>query len=310
MSTPPPDDSSVRAGVLQALAAYGMWGLFPLYWSALKRATAGEVLGHRIVGTFVLLVVLLVATRRLRILASLTRRQVLLLAGASLLITANWLTYIWGVQNGHVVEAALGYFINPLVSVALGVWLLREGLRPPQKLAIGVAAVAVAVLTSGAGRIPWIALVLASSFGLYGLLKKRAAVPALPALLVETAFVAPVAAWWLWRLHEAGTDTLFRLDGTHDALMLGAGVATAVPLLFFGAAANRVPLATLGMLQYVAPCIQFLCGVVILREPMSARRWVGFLLVWLALALLSADGLRTARLRREGLRPPRPNQPA
>ncbi len=225
----------------------------------------------------------------------LARRELGLLAAASALVTVNWLTYIWGVQNGHVVETSLGYFINPLVSVALGVGFLGERLRRAQVIAIALAAVAVGVLAVNHGRVPWIALVLAFSFALYGLLKKVAGVDSVPALAVETAFVAPLAIGYLLLLRWQGVDTLFRLGWTHDALLLGAGVATAVPLLCFGAAANRVPLSTLGVLQYLAPSIQFVCGVALLGETMSPVRWAGFALVWVALILFVVDGVQNAR---------------
>lgn len=281
--------------MLYALVAYGLWGVFPLYWAQLKAASAPEVLAHRVAGTFGLLLLWLIVTRRLRLLRGLTGRRLRLLAGASALVTLNWLTYIWGVQNGHVVETSLGYFINPLVSVALGVGVLGERLRRAQVAALILAAVAVGVLALHHGRVPWIALVLAFSFAGYGLLKKQAAVAAVPALAIETAFVAPLAVGWLIWLHLQGADTLFRVSVRHDAFLLGAGLTTAVPLLAFGAAANRVPLSTLGLLQYLAPSIQFLCGVFLLGEAMSPTRWAGFGFVWLALALYAGEGLLRAR---------------
>ncbi len=281
--------------MLQALGAYGLWGFFPLYWALLKSSSAPEVLGHRITGTFALLAVWLLVRGRLGRIRAVTRRQLALLAGASALVTVNWLTYIWAVQNGHVVETSLGYFINPLVSVALGVGLLGERLRRAQVVAMGLASVAVGVLAVDHGRVPWIALVLAFSFALYGLLKKKAGVPSVAALTVETSFVAPLALGYLVMLRAQGQDTLFRLDWQHDALLLGAGLVTAVPLLLFGAAANRVSLSSLGVLQYLAPSIQFVCGIALLGETMSATRWAGFGLVWVALALFVWDGLRGAR---------------
>jgi len=284
--------------VLFALGAYALWGFFPLYWAMLKSSTAAEVLGHRISGTFALLVAWLVLRRTYAAIRGLDARRIRLLAGASALVTVNWLTYIWGVQNGHVVETSLGYFINPLMNVALGVWLLGERMRPAQLVAIGLACIAVAVLTVDFGRVPWIALTLAVSFALYGLLKKKAGVPSIPALTVETAFVAPVAVGYLIWLRLQGADTLFRLDWQHDALLLGAGLATAIPLLLFGEAANRVPLGTLGVLQYLAPTIQFLCGVTLLGETMSRARWLGFTFVWAALAIFAWDGLAQARSAR------------
>lgn len=290
-----PSDDETRAGLVYALGAYLLWGFFPLYWALLKAAPATEVLGHRIVGTFVLLAGWLVLRGRLETLRGLGRRRWLLLAAASSLISVNWLTYIWGVMNGHVVETSLGYFINPLVSVGLGVWFLGERLRGGQRFAIGLATVAVVILTLDYGRVPWIAGILAASFALYGLLKKKAGVAAVPALFIETALIAPLALGWLVHLRLSGADTLLRLGGGHDALLLLAGLVTAVPLLLFGAGANRVPLSTLGVLQYVAPCIQFLCGVTFLGEPMPPTRLAGFALVWASLMVFTWDGLRARR---------------
>lgn len=300
MTEPSPAQSS-RTGVLYALGAYGLWGFFPLYWAMLKQSTATEVLGHRVSGTFVLLLVGMTLTGQVAIIRRLDRRRLLMLGGASTLITINWLTYIWGVQNEHVVETSLGYFINPLVNVALGVTLLGERMRRAQVVAVAMACVAVGVLTLDFGRVPWIALVLAFSFAFYGLLKKKAGVASLPALTVETAFVAPAAMAYLLWLRTQGTDTLFRIDWQHDALLLGAGVATAVPLLLFGGAANRIPLSTLGVLQYLGPSIQFGCGITLLGESMSGIRWMGFSFVWAALVIFAWDGLRQARR----VRPPK-----
>ncbi len=288
-------DHEPRAGVAYALGAYLMWGFFPLYWSMLKAAPATEVLGHRIVGTVVLLGAWLVGRRRLHTLWGLGRRRLLLLAGASALISLNWLVYIWGVTHGHVVETSLGYFIGPLVSVALGYGFLGERLRRGQLLAIGLAGVAVAVLTVGFGRVPWIAGILSTSFSLYGLVKKKAAVAPAPALFLETSLVAPCALGWLLYLRATGGDTFLQLGGLHDGLLLLSGLATAIPLLLFGAGANRVSLSTLGILQYVAPSIQFVCGVVILGEPLPPTRLAGFALVWGALLVFSWDGLRARR---------------
>ena len=294
MAEPSPTQSS-RTGVLYALGAYGLWGFFPLYWALLKQSAATEVLGHRISGTFLLLLAGMTFTGQIAIIRGLDRRRLLLLGGASALITINWLTYIWGVQNEHVVETSLGYFINPLVNVALGVTILGERMRRSQVVAIALACIAVGILTFDYGRVPWIALVLAFSFAFYGLLKKQAGVASLPALTVETAFVAPAAMGYLLWLRTQGADTLFRIDWQYDALLLGAGLATAVPLLLFGGAANRIPLSTLGVLQYVGPTIQFVCGITLLGESMSRTRWLGFSFVWAALVIFAWDGLRQSR---------------
>jgi len=218
----------------------------------------------------------------------------LLLLGAAALVSVNWGTYIWAVNHGFVVEAALGYFINPLVSVALGVVVLGETLRRLQWIAVGVAGFAVAVLTFSYGRPPWIALTLACSFGLYGLVRKQAGVAAVPALTIETAFQAPFALTYLLTLGFTGTLT-FGQSPANSLLLMTAGIATTVPLLLFGAAAIRLPLVVLGLLQYLAPVIQFLIGVTYFGEAMPADRWIGFSLVWLALVVFSIDVIRSTR---------------
>jgi chloramphenicol-sensitive protein RarD len=220
-----------------------------------------------------------------------TRR---LLLTAAALVTANWGTYIWAVNNGYVVESSLGYFINPLVSVALGVLVLGETLRPAQRLAVAVAALAVAVLTASYGRPPWIALILAFSFGLYGLVRKQAAVPSVPALTVETAFQTPFALLYLGFLTATGT-LVFGQQVDDSLMLMTAGIATTVPLLLFGAAAIRLPLVAIGLLQYLAPILQFLLGVTYFGEHMPPARWVGFILVWLALAIFTVDVIRSSR---------------
>jgi len=289
------DQRPPRDGVVYGLIAYVMWGFFPLYWALLRGTPATEVLGHRIVGTFVFLLGLLVVTGGLRATWALTGRQWALLGLAGALVSSNWLVYIWGVQNEHVVETSLGYFINPLVTVALGVVVLGERLRRAQIAALVIAGVAVVGLTFELGRLPYIALTLAVTFALYGLVKKRVGAPPLVSVWVETAFVVVPAAGWLAHLRADGLDTFLRTTATHDLLLLGAGVVTALPLLAFAAAANRVPLIVLGLLQYLAPVLQFLCGVVVLGEAMSGARWAGFSLVWLALIVFTVDAWRATR---------------
>lgn len=223
----------------------------------------------------------------------LPRTRWLLLAAAAL-VSVNWGTYIWAVNNGYVVESSLGYFINPLVSVALGVLVLGETLRRTQRLAVGIAAVAVAVLTVSYGRPPWIALILAFSFGFYGLVRKQAGVAAVPALTVETAFQAPLALVYLAVLGATG-GLVFGDSPGNSAMLMTAGIATTVPLLLFGAAAIRLPLVVLGVLQYLAPVIQFLLGVTYFGEQMPPERWAGFALVWLALVVFTVDVVRHSR---------------
>jgi chloramphenicol-sensitive protein RarD len=279
------------------IAAYVMWGVFPLYFPLLAPSTPVEILAHRILWSLVVVAGLLLVRRRLGTLTGLTRRQYVLLAVAAVALSGNWLTYVYGVTTGQVVETSLGYFVNPLVTVALGVVVLGERLRRVQWLALGLATVAVVVLTIDYGRLPWIALTLAFSFGLYGLLKKQADVGAVASLGVETLVLAgPAAAYLAW-LAGQGQGT-FAAEGVGHALLLAAlGVVTALPLLCFGAAATRVPLSTLGLLQYIAPTLQFAIGVTVLGEPMPAARLAGFALVWTALIIFTAESLHTARRR-------------
>jgi chloramphenicol-sensitive protein RarD len=299
-----PPVSPLRSGIAASVAAFLIWGLFPLYFPLLEPAAPVEILAHRIVWSLLFLVALLAATSGFRWVARLGRRRAALLALAATLITVNWGTFIYAVNSGHVVETSLGYFINPLVTVALAVTVLHERLRRPQKLAVAIAAVAVAVLTVDYGRPPWIALTLAFSFGAYGLIKKRVGVDGTQSLTVETAFlVLPAAAYLLW-LGADGGGTFTVQGAGHSALLISAGVITAVPLMLFGAAAIRVPLATIGLLQYIAPVMQFLIGVLVYHESMPPSRLAGFVLVWLALAVFTVDAARAVRER--GDTPPRP----
>ncbi len=275
-----------------------MWGLFPLYWPLLKPAGAVEILAHRIVWSVVLLVAILAFTHGFRWARELDRKRVLLLGLAAALITVNWGMFIYGVNSDHVVETSLGYFINPLVTVALAVSVVGERLRRAQWAAVAIAGVAVAVLTVAYGRPPWIALTLAFSFGFYGLVKKQVNLEGTQSLAVETAFLTvPALAVVLW-LFASGEGTFGHEGAGHALLMIGGGVATAIPLMLFGAAAIRVPLTTIGLLQYLAPIMQFLIGVLIYGEHMPLSRWLGFSLVWLAVAVFTADTVRARhRLR-------------
>jgi chloramphenicol-sensitive protein RarD len=277
---------------LAGLAAYLLWGLFPLYWPLLKPAGAVEILAHRILWSMVLLVAILYFTHGFRWARALDRQRMLLLGLAAALITVNWGMFIYGVNSDHVVETSLGYFINPLVTVALAVTVMGERLRVAQWAAVGIAIVAVLVLTVAYGRPPWIALTLAFSFGFYGLVKKQVNLEGAQSLAVETAFLtAPALALVVWFV--VGGDGAFPREGIdHALLMIGGGVATAVPLMLFGAAAIRVPLTTIGLLQYLAPIMQFLIGVLVYGEHMPLARWLGFALVWLAVSVFTADTLR------------------
>jgi chloramphenicol-sensitive protein RarD len=283
-------------GLLYGLLAYGIWGLFPLYWPLLEPADAVEIVAHRSVWSLVFLAIVVTLVRawpQVRRTFATPRTRWLLLAAAAL-VSINWTGYIWAVNSGHVVEASLGYFINPLVSVLIGVVALGERLRRAQWVAVILGGVAVAVLTFAYGRPPWIALLLASSFALYGLAKKLADVPAVPSLTVETIFMAPVAlaVLGIWHLQGWGH---FGSDPLQTALFVGAGVVTALPLLAFGAAAIRIPLSSLGLLQYLTPILQFLLGVLVFDEVLSPVGWFGFVLIWWALLVFSTDALRSAR---------------
>jgi chloramphenicol-sensitive protein RarD len=286
-----------RSGVASGLAAYGMWGLFPLYFPLLEPAGGLEIVAHRVLWSLVFIAGLLTVVRRWSLVRAVVadRRTMLVLLGAALLIAVNWLVFVYAVNSGHVVETSLGYFINPLVSVLLGVVVFSERLRPLQWTAVGIAAVAVAVLTVDYGRPPWIALALAVSFGLYGLMKKVVRVEAAPGLFVETALVVVPAGVVLAVLHAQGEATAGSAGVGHLLLLVSSGIATAIPLLLFAAATRRIPLSTVGLLQYVTPLMQLAIGVFVYHEPMPAARLAGFVIVWVALAVFTADSLRQAR---------------
>jgi chloramphenicol-sensitive protein RarD len=283
--------------VLFGLAAYSIWGLFPLYFPLLRPSGGLEIVAHRVLWSLLFIALLLTVLRRWsHVRALLTdRRRLLVLAGAAVLIAVNWLVFVYGVNSGHVVETSLGYFINPLMSVLLGVVVFGERLRSLQWVAVGIAAVAVAVLTVDYGRPPWIALSLALTFALYGLMKKIVRVEAAPGLFVETLLVAVPAMVVLALLHADGTARFADAGAGHAALLVGSGIATAIPLLLFAAAARRIPLSTIGLLQYLTPLMQLAIGVFVYDEPMPPARLAGFAIVWVALAVFTADMLRHAR---------------
>ncbi|MFD7067558.1 EamA family transporter RarD [Streptomyces sp. NPDC059913] len=289
-----------RAGLLSGFSAYAMWGLVPLFWPLLKPAGSIEILAHRMTWSLGFVLLALLALRRWSWIGELVRQpgKLGLLAVAAVTITVNWGLYIWSVNNGHVVEASLGYFINPLVTIAMGVLFLGERLRPVQWVAVGTGFAAVLVLAIGYGRPPWISLTLAFSFATYGLMKKKVNMGGLESLTAETAVMfLPALGYLLWL--GARGESSFASEGLgHAALLASAGLVTAVPLILFGAAAIRVPLSTLGLLQYLAPVFQFILGVVYFHEAMPPARWAGFGLVWLALTVLTWDAFRTARRNR------------
>ncbi|MER5890916.1 EamA family transporter RarD [Streptomyces sp. NPDC001941] len=293
-----------RAGLLYGVAAYGMWGLVPLFWPLLKPAGAIEILAHRMVWSLAVVGVALLALRRWAWVGQLLRqpRKLGLLTVAAAVITVNWGLYIWSVNTGHVVEASLGYFINPLVTIAMGVLLLKERLRPAQWAAVGTGLAAVVVLTAGYGQPPWISLTLAFSFATYGLVKKKVNLGGLESLAAETAIqFLPALGYLVW-LGSQGELAFGSRGAGHAALLASTGLVTAIPLVCFGAAAIRVPLSTLGLLQYLAPVFQFLLGIVYFHEAMPPERWAGFALVWLALSVLTWDALRNARRSRAAAR--------
>jgi chloramphenicol-sensitive protein RarD len=300
--------SERRTGVLLGLAAYGLWGAFPLYFPLLEPAGGVEIVAHRIVWSLVSVALLLTALRAWSAVraAATDRRTVVILAGAAVLITGNWLTFVLAVNAGHVVETSLGYFINPLVSVLLGVAFLGERLRALQWVAVGTAAVAVAVLTVDNGRPTWIALLLAGTFATYGLLKKLVRVQAAPGLFLETLLLVGPAAVVLVVLQVRGAGSLGEAGAGHVVLLASSGIATAVPLLLFAASTQRIPLSTVGLLQYVTPLLQLAIGVFVVHEPMSPARLVGFAVVWLALLIFTVDGLRAGRAARRALPEPAP----
>lgn len=289
-------------GMAYGIVAYGLWGILPLYFLLLAPSGPFEIVAWRVVFSLVFCGIMIAATGARHAMGRLLRqpRIVLTMGLAGALIYVNWQTYVVAATSGHVVEAALGYFINPIVTVLLGVLVLRERLRPAQWTAIGIAAAAVVVLTVAYGSLPWIAIILALSFGCYGLIKKRVGdeVDALTGLTLETAWLAPVAVVQLVVVAATSGLTFGTVSPWHTIGLVAAGVVTAVPLLLFASAARRVPLTIIGLLQFLAPVMQFLVGVFILREPMPPERLTGFALVWVALIMFVVDMLAAGRVRR------------
>lgn len=298
-------------GLWHAVLAYGLWGLVPIYWKLLQNVPAFQLICHRIVWSCVLLLLLVfVPTVRLKadttydklahdrhVLSKALRspRAMGIYTAAALVIGLNWFVYVWAVNSGFILQSSLGYFINPLVNVLLGVVVFRERLRRLQWGAVGLAAAGVLYLTILYGSVPWIALALAVSFGMYGLLKKMGPLGAIQGLALETAILFVPAVAYLGFVERAGTGGFLRASVTAQLLMAAAGPVTTVPLLFFGSAARRIPLSLMGMLQYISPTVQFLLGLLVYKEPFSALQFVGFGLVWTALVLLAAEGYITRR---------------
>ena len=288
---------SARSGFAAAVGAFLIWGLFPLYLKPLSGVPAMQILAHRIVWCC-LLVFLWLAWRGE--LASVRRALAdpgtrLRLVASAALISVNWLVYVWAVTNGQVVEASLGYFINPLLNVVLGVLVLKERLNRAQWIAVALAAIGVAYLTAFAGRPPWIALVLAASFATYGLIRKVVAVESVPGLATETLLLLPFALGWLLWCEAQGSGALGHASAGVNALLVGSGLATALPLALFAFGARLIPYSTLGILQYVGPTLQFLIGVFVFHEAFPRARAIGFILIWTALAVYAADSLWRSR---------------
>jgi chloramphenicol-sensitive protein RarD len=287
----------MNRGTLYALGAYLMWGSFPIYFKQLQHVAALQIIGHRVVWSCAVLAVVIALTRTTAVLRANAGnlRVVRTYALAAVLIAINWLVFVWAVNGGFVVEASLGYFITPLISVLIGVLFLRERIRPWQWAAVTLAGAGVLYLTVSLGTVPWIALTLGISFALYALVKKFAPLGAVHGLAFETGLLLPPAFIYLLYLQRTGTGAFLHAGAPTDALLIGAGVITTLPLLLFAAAAKRIPLSLIGLLQYITPTLQFLVGVYFYGEPFTRSRAIGFGLVWVALIIFSADGLRTRR---------------
>jgi len=282
----------VKKGILFALAGYAIWGFFPLYFKTLQAAPAFQIMAHRVVWSFLLMTAIIFFRKDMKsLLSAVTPRIALLYAIAGTLLAINWVTYVWGVNSGFVVEASLGYFINPLVSVLLGVIFLQERLRPLQWAPVVMAAAGVTYLTVSMGKLPWIALVLAVSFGLYGLMKKITPLGSLQGLTLETAAVFLPALAYLIIEQVRGAGAFVNAGAGTTLLLAATGVVTAVPLIFFSAGTRLIPLTTIGLLQYITPTAQFLLGVFVFKESFSSNQVVGFVIIWIALILFTLENL-------------------
>lgn len=288
----------MNKGIWNGLAAYVMWGFFPIYWKLLHDVPALQVIGHRIAWSFVLLIIVILASKQWKEFrsAALEPKTIAIYFIAAVLLSINWLIYVWGVNAGFIVETSLGYFINPLISVLLGVLFLRERLRTMQWVPITLAATGVIYLTVTYGRLPWIAISLAVSFGIYGLVKKLAPLGSLYGLTLETALVFPMALICLAFVGFTGTGSFLREGLLTDILLIGTGVVTSIPLLMFASAARQIPLTMIGVLQYIAPTLQFLIGVFLYHEPFDQSRLIGFSMVWLALVIFWVENYLANRV--------------
>ena len=287
----------MKKGVIYGIGAYLLWGVFPIYWKWLNTVPAIQVISHRIIWSFILLAGILFVTRQWQAFRSavLGRRMIMIYLASAILLSLNWLTYVWAVNAGFIVETSLGYFINPLISVLLGVIFLRERLRPWQWVLIGLAAVGVIYVAFSYGQFPWIALTLAFSFGIYGLIKKTAPLGSLYGLTLETGLLFLPAVGFLICMQGLGQGAFLHSGSIKDMLMVGAGVVTTIPLLMFASAAQRIPLSTVGILQYITPTMQFLLGVLAYHEAFNRSHLIGFSIVWLALILFWGEGFWARR---------------
>ena len=287
-----------KTGLVYALLSYGVWGIFPLYWKLLLHVPPEQILAHRIVWSMVFLLLILIWRRNRTFITYLSSPRtlgVLLLTAA--FIGGNWFVYIYAVNNNHIVEASLGYYINPMVNILLGLVFLRERLSRIQIIAVAFAFSGVAFLTFHYGRIPVISLFLAFSFGFYGLVRKKANLQSMPGLMVETLLLAPVALWYLWLMNSNGTGSFGHYSVLSDVLLILGGPVTALPLFWFGIAATRIPLSTLGFIQYLSPTLQLLIGVIVFREPISLAYIISFGLVWAGLGIYSYSIIRNMKKR-------------
>jgi chloramphenicol-sensitive protein RarD len=287
----------MNKGILYAVLAYGLWGFLPIYWKTIDGVPAPQILSHRIIWSFIFLMVIIFARQDMATFrkAIKSKRTFFIFLGAALLISVNWLTYIWAVNAGFIVETSLGYFINPLVSVLLGVVFLKEKLRPMQWVPVGLAFAGVLYLTFNYGVLPWIALLLAFTFGLYGLIKKTAPLNSLHGLSLETGILFLPAVFFLLFAESQGNGSFGHAGWFANLLLIFTGIVTALPLLLFANAARRINLSTLGILQYLAPTIQFLIGAFLYGEPLTASRLIGFAFIWVALIIYSIENIYVRR---------------
>jgi len=287
----------MNKGILYGIGAYMLWGFFPIYWKFLHDVPALQVIGHRIAWSFILLLAYVVLSGQWKAFraAATNRRTIGIYSIAAVLLSFNWLIYVWGVNAGFIVETSLGYFINPLLSVLLGVIFLRERLRPLQWIPVGIAAIGVGYLTFVYGRPPWIALSLAFTFGFYGFVKKLSPLGSLHGLTLETGIVFPVAVIYLAIISFGGSGSFLQDGAIIDLFLIGAGLVTTIPLLMFASAAKQIPLTIVGLLQYIAPTFQFLIGVFVYKEPFDRAHFIGFAIVWVALIIFAVESYMANR---------------